>query len=213
MHRKHRVETMLPVPVEECRQKALHHRYSHGEMIRTSGLWRMQNIIRFGFPSASFECCVDHSTEVTACDFCNTTVNAQHSDRSPQSPPDDIGHVNIRRAHVRHLTGQIWSGHMIVKKNSDQGYTVWSSQLITRQTLDSIGLVTSNQLAAQLLSVVGNLYNSYHACCLESPGYYGNSSKLRLPCSAPLCSPSPIVSTFSFLSTLLVITTHESSDS
>ncbi|XGW33896.1 hypothetical protein V3C99_017971 [Haemonchus contortus] len=109
---------MLPVPAEECRQISLHHRCSHGEMIGTFGLWGMQNIIRFGFPSASFECCVDHSAEVTACNFCTTTVKAQHSDRFPQSPSDDMGHVNIQREHVRFLTAQNWSGHIIVGKKA-----------------------------------------------------------------------------------------------
>ncbi|VDO42125.1 unnamed protein product [Haemonchus placei] len=184
---------------------ALRHRCSHGELVESSGLWRTQNILEFDFPSAPFGCCVNHYSEVTNCYFFNTTVNARHSDRSPQSPMGDMGACSYLDGTCTLSDGSIlvwtpdggreWSYTMVARMSghmmgaiwmsndkefalswndrspratdclkqliiTDQGYAVWISQRKRRQVSDSVGLVTSKQLAAQLLAVEGATLSS-----------------------------------------------------
>ncbi|KAK6046028.1 hypothetical protein COOONC_16466, partial [Cooperia oncophora] len=198
--RETHTETPLPVSAEECRQMALHHRCSQGEMLEFSG--------PLGEPRTRqppFGCCVDHVATVTNCYFYNTSVQVRHSDAAPQSPAGDMsscpyadGTCTLSDGSILvwtpnreeecsfillarmsgHLMGTIWmsdDNEFALSWNersprvadcskqltvTDQGYAIRVSHRQPRSSPPNVGLVTTNQLSAQLLAVEGATYAS-----------------------------------------------------
>ncbi|KAK6031204.1 carcinustatin peptide [Ostertagia ostertagi] len=170
-----------------------HHKCEFGDMVQFNEVWSTSNPLVIDWPSAPFGCCAEHSISVSNCILVRTVVHMRHGATSPDSPAGNLGQCAMKPVIVSCGTGPYSFGLPMRRRRavlhrdskefalswrdasdriqdcgaqfilSDQGYAVAPLTRLPRSASADAGIVTSNQLAAQLLAVEGSVGSAVSA--------------------------------------------------